>query len=317
MEAGAAAVEDWIKAVGWDGPFVNTNKWLVSGHSNGGNPKHWAHCWDTNTYNSKVKVPGMPLRIDLTKFSGLLRSLATRPYKVSNPMLNVFLRLDLTLHVIEYVPYQLWIEADTRVTSVIQKALQSYRHELLVRNFESIRVIQQHGSADDNVPAYHSRRMNQLILQSNSTKSSSYVELKGKGHWFDGVMSTPQLRDFYADILDLKAEMPALPQTFSIAIANPADMGPRGGLKVDQLNIPGQLGIIDVSRNASMWTMTTSNIRRFHIERDSSAIPTLKLAIDDDCLVLTRGEEASDLSLVRTGSGHWQVSNLDRIQSTS
>ncbi len=39
MEAGAAAIVDWIKVVGWTGPSVSTKRWLVSGHSNGGRQK--------------------------------------------------------------------------------------------------------------------------------------------------------------------------------------------------------------------------------------------------------------------------------------
>ena len=36
VEAGAAAIKDWIKDVDWKGPPVDTSSWLVSGHSNGG-----------------------------------------------------------------------------------------------------------------------------------------------------------------------------------------------------------------------------------------------------------------------------------------
>lgn len=135
----------------------------------------------------------------------------------------------------DYVPYQMWREADSGVRHVLDSCLQSYRHELLVGTFDGIPTLIQHGAADDNVPAYHSRRMNQLIIQSNKEAPPTYVELEGKGHWFDGVMTTLQLRDFYAHILDLEALRPALPQSFSVVVSNPADMGSRGGLVVDQL----------------------------------------------------------------------------------
>jgi len=202
----------------------------------------------------------------------------------------------------------MWREADPRVTSLLQDSLQSFRHELLVCNFDGIATLQQHGGADDNVPAYHSRRMNQLITQSNGTAAAAYVELKDKGHWFDGVMSTSPLRKFYADILDLQAELPRIPQSFRIVIANPADMGPRGGLVVDQLRISGQLGKIDVSRGASTWTITTSNIRRFHFESSSSAALPLEIVIDGNRLGVSLDERSFDCWVVRSLSGHWQVS---------
>ena len=36
VEAAAAAIPDWIESVGWRGSSVNVDRWLVSGHSNGG-----------------------------------------------------------------------------------------------------------------------------------------------------------------------------------------------------------------------------------------------------------------------------------------
>ncbi len=36
IEAAIRAITDWIDTNGWKGPLVDINKWLVSGHSNGG-----------------------------------------------------------------------------------------------------------------------------------------------------------------------------------------------------------------------------------------------------------------------------------------
>ena len=36
VEAAIKAIPDWIKIVGWKWPSVDADKWLVSGHSNGG-----------------------------------------------------------------------------------------------------------------------------------------------------------------------------------------------------------------------------------------------------------------------------------------
>ena len=36
VEAAAAAILDWIESVGWRGSSVDVDRWLVSGHSNGG-----------------------------------------------------------------------------------------------------------------------------------------------------------------------------------------------------------------------------------------------------------------------------------------
>jgi hypothetical protein len=36
VEAAVAAIPAWIESIGWDGPGVDTKRWLVAGHSNGG-----------------------------------------------------------------------------------------------------------------------------------------------------------------------------------------------------------------------------------------------------------------------------------------
>lgn len=98
-------------------------------------------------------------------------------------LLPVRLLIDLR----EYVPFQFWTVAHPKIRCILDCALSSYRHELLLENINS-HVMQQHGSADDNVPAYHSRRLFQLQLQSRSAPDkTTYVELQGKNHWFDGM----------------------------------------------------------------------------------------------------------------------------------
>ncbi|MCJ1244305.1 hypothetical protein MMC30_001503, partial [Trapelia coarctata] len=184
-----------------------------------------------------------------------------------------------------YVPYQFWEEADPKLASVLQNSLVSYRHEVLMDNLAGIPILQQHGGGDDNVPTYHSRRLKQLITESGW--KSRFVELAGEGHWFDGIMTTEPLRDFYRNISKNDAVETALPNTFSIVVPNSGDMGSRGGILVDQLISPDQLGKITVIRssNASKWTLRTSNIHRLHFSqtRRSSKLP--EYVEIDDCFL--------------------------------
>lgn len=187
--------------------------------------------------------------------------------------------------------------------------MNSYRHELLVENFAGIPVLQQHGSADDNVPAYHSRRLNQLI--SNTGGSSEYVELQGAGHWFDGVMTTRPLRDFYLYHLAKHRILPALPLQFSIVVANPAEMGSRGGIVVDQLIAPEKYGRVHVERipSSDIWILRTRNILRFHLSYLPSA--DIRLQIDDspEVFILDRSQENANV-FSRLTDGLWQVSGM-------
>ena len=211
-----------------------------------------------------------------------------------------------------YVPYQMWAEADPKVIMLLRNSMRSFRHELLTSNFKGIPIVQQHVSADNNVPAFHSRRMNQLISQTNTNSDHQYVELKGKGHWFDGIMTTAPLLEFY-DIIGREVDGPRLPQEFTIVIANPADMGARGGLIVDQLHNPDQLGTINVERHptSKSWILRTSNILRFHfISTQKSDIEPHKLIVDQCPLELPTGREKFDWWLVRFEQGLWHVRKL-------
>ena len=214
----------------------------------------------------------------------------------------------------------MWKETDPRVTSLLQASLRGFRHELLVSNFHGIPILQQHGSADDNVPAFHSRRLNELISQSAGGIAPKYVELKGKGHWFEGVMSTPSLRVFYRDILRDEATWPKLPQKFTVIVANPADMGPRGSVLVDQLISPDQLGKVEVVMTPTLasWVLKTSNILRFHLclTNASDTLPR-NLVVDNSSLNLPPGDKNPLFWLVRSDEGSWHVSSYHLIFDTA
>lgn len=203
----------------------------------------------------------------------------------------------------------MWAEADPRITMLLQTSMRSFRHELLIPNFKGIPLMQQHGSADKNVPVFHSRRMNQLISLTDADSPHQYIELKGRSHWFDGVMTTLPLLDFY-DILGREDDWAKLPQHFTIMIANPADMGVRGGLLVDQLISPDQLGTIDVERcpTSATWVLRTSNILRFRLipTKNASILPH-RFIIDQSLLDLPSLKEGIAWWLIRSEQGFWHV----------
>ena len=179
----------------------------------------------------------------------------------------------------------MWTETDPRINCVVQSSLSSFRHELLVVNFEGIPTMLQHGDADDNVPTFHSRRFNQLAMETGEKLPESYSELPNEGHWYDGVMTTAPLRSFYERNLDDDASKHSLPDPFQLVVANPGEMGSRGGVSVDQLCSPGQLGKIRISRQTSPPTLRleTSNVKRFHFTSEKLfIIPSTTLIIDND-----------------------------------
>jgi hypothetical protein len=134
------------------------------------------------------------------------------------------------------VPYHLWHEADPRKTAIVQASLNTYKHELLTPNMRGTPIFQQHGQDDDNVPVYHSRRMHQLVGEEDWW--TDYIEVPGKGHWWEGVMTEAWLSGFLTHFLNEQPWIPVLPYTFSVVVANPGDTGPKGGIAIDQLEEP-------------------------------------------------------------------------------
>ncbi|KAL1607567.1 hypothetical protein SLS59_002536 [Nothophoma quercina] len=217
VEAAIDSIPAWIQSSRWSGPAVDINRWIVSGHSNGGQGTRYA--------------------------------LTHRPDKV----LAAF-SVSGYASIQKYVPYELWQPADSRRTSIISASLNSYRHEMLMANAKNIPVQQQHGEIDDNVPAYHSRFLAQQLNLSGV--NSSYNEVPGQNHWWDGVMTTPELIGFYYNQTKNEEQLPRELEEFSIVVGDPGDMGSKGGVKVTQLEDPGQYGKVHVRGH----TVKTSNV---------------------------------------------------------
>ncbi|KAF8468375.1 hypothetical protein BDZ91DRAFT_695632 [Kalaharituber pfeilii] len=224
VEAAIFAIPHWIRSIGWSRQSVDTHKLVVTGHSNGGQGT-----WYALTHNSDKIIAAIPL-------SGYLSIPA-------------------------YVPYHMWHEADAKKIGLVLAAMNPYRHELLVENCVGTPVMQGHGQLDDNVPAFHSRRMR--LLSSEAGLDTDYIEFPGRAHWWDGVMTDGDIPSFLNYYIDAKPEIPVLPSAFRIVIANPADMGARGGIIVEQLHVYDQIGKIDVERKGELWEIKTQNIRKW------------------------------------------------------
>ncbi|KAK5058611.1 hypothetical protein LTR84_010874 [Exophiala bonariae] len=242
VEAAITMIPDWIKNIKWTGPGVCLHRVLVAGHSNGGQGT-----WFFSTHR--------PDRV-------LAAAAASGYTSIEN-----------------YVPFTLWQEADPWQTAVVQTARGNYRHELLVENLIGIPILQQHGSIDDNVPAYHSRLMNALLV--GVGQPANYSELRDRGHWFEGVMTTQSMRDFYSLFLKCGISQKQTPRQFSFIVPNSHDMGSRYGIFVDQLSTPDRMGkvhaLVSETESGVQWRLKTTNIQRLRLERVSG----LNLAADE------------------------------------
>lgn len=176
-------------------------------------------------------------------------------------------------------------------------------------------MLVQHGGADDNVPTLHSRRMKQ---QSDSHSSlMEFVELDGKGHWFEGVMTTPPLLQFYQRLLAGRLNKTDVPSAFSVVIADPAGMGSKHGLLVDQKICPDQLGRMDVSidKMGEIWRIQTSNVLRFHVWNGRPEGAARKIVVvDGHTISLPPGNNDNAFTFDLSNDGCWNV-RLNAIES--
>ncbi|KAI4727893.1 hypothetical protein E4T49_04322 [Aureobasidium sp. EXF-10728] len=272
VEAAVKAIPGWIESIGWNGPGVNTKRWLVVGHSNGG--------------------------------QGTWYALTHRPD-------NIFAAAPISGYssIQNYVPYDLWQPVPPVVRALLDASLSSYRHELLLENVKGIHILQQHGGIDDNVPAFHSRLMNQLIRQQGA--NSSYVELQGKNHWFDGIMTTDPLSEFFEQELNDLARPLRVPEAFTLVVANPADSGPKFGVEILHLRRQGQLGKIHVSFSSSECFVRSSNVLSLRLP---SMYPrTHDIVVDGQRIKLSLEAGSNDLWL--SPDGTWKYKVLPEYQS--
>lgn len=219
VEAAIEAVPAWMESVGWKGPGIDINRWIMSGHSNGGQGT-----WYALTHRPDKIVAAAPV-------SGYAS-------------------------IQKYVPYELWQPADPRRTAIVSASLNSYRHETLMANARGIPIQQQHGEVDDNVPAYHSRFLSQQLYLAGA--NSSYNEVPGENHWWDTVMTTQELVEFYYAQTRNTDVLPRMLDEFTIVVGDPGDMGSKAGIKVLQLIDPGQYGRVEVKGHVIRTTNVMS-----------------------------------------------------------
>ncbi|KAF9883033.1 hypothetical protein FE257_004316 [Aspergillus nanangensis] len=271
IQAAVDAIPRWAEKVGWQGSHASLNDWIVVGHSNGGQGT-----WYISThYPDKVR--------------------AAAPVSGYSSIEN-------------YVPYNMLQESQAIVAYVLEKSRSSFRHELLLENMAGIPILQQHGSDDDNVPVYHSRLLHELLERTQWP--SKYNELPGKNHWFDGVLTTTDLLEFYNENTPL-SRPDRVPQIFTMVIPSSGNMASKGGIYVDQLQSPDVNGRIEVIRDLknNSWSLRTQNIHRFHLTNELyvASLPTC-LVLDGKHTFLVDPDQRNTTWYLKDIQGRWTVS---------
>jgi predicted esterase len=222
--ASITAIPSWIVHTGWAGVGVDKEKWFVGGHSNGGQGT-----WFTLLHHPDKVFAASPL-------SGYLS-------------------------IQSYVPYTLWRPTIApKKRAVLDATGASFHAGLLASNAKGIPVLIQHGGEDDNVPVYHSRLMTQLLGEAGV--ESTFVEVPGQGHWWDGVVTTDVLVDFYKEQFGRAHVERNVPRRFKVIVANPVDHSGMYGVRVLYLLEYGELGrvVVEWDEEEMVWRFETENV---------------------------------------------------------
>lgn len=209
----------------------------------------------------------------------------------------------------DYVPFNLWQPSSPAKRLLLEASLNTYSHQLLVENTKGIPIMIQHGGADDNVPAYHSRLMWKQLHQAESNAELS--ELPDAGHWFDDVMTTPGLAAFYNEYLgEHNLERQPLDQ-FVVLSANPGDTGSRFGIRISHLIRPEIIGRIGASRleGEGRYNFKTFNVHRLEMLRTFLEGGCTTIDNEEVC-DSSQGDNSGSVIFSRSGNENWQAVSL-------
>ncbi|KAF9107795.1 hypothetical protein BGX29_004854 [Mortierella sp. GBA35] len=245
----------------------------------------------------------------------------------------------------QYVPFSSWLKS-----SIVE-----FDNDVHMSNTVGLPILARTGSVDDNVPPFHSRKMVRLGQENaHNTTAIRLSEVPGEGHWFTGVLQDAEMLVFlkqhlHDDIITLASQSsntytadkaqavvhPPFPSKCEITVINPAGMGSKCGIQVEQLRIPYRKGTIKVEivkdihggKPSSTWVISTKNIRRFGF----SGLPSIlqrrgrvsQVIINGAPIVLTNDDDDDDVMTLESGlsfvnedgsskkGGRWQMSRSD------
>jgi len=154
---------------------------------------------------------------------------------------------------------------DPTLRGILYSSAAEWSTDLYVANAVGVPFLARVGGNDTSVPPWHLRRFARLLDQETGQPGTAELsEVPGRGHWFNGVVGDKEMQRFYDR--HLYGPLPPLPRRFASVTLNPASSSGRGGLRIEQLEVPYRLARIEVERGedaAGPWQLRTENVRRF------------------------------------------------------
>lgn len=232
VDAALAAVPDWTHENVWPGPGADLKRIIVTGHSNGGH----------GTWHMALHQPDR-----------IVAAAAASGYS----------------SIENYVPFTMWNTMEPAKAAILSSARSSFQQELFISNLKSTPMLVQHGGDDHNVPAYHSRLMKSIAA--GHSLDFQLAEFEGKGHWWDGVMTTKPMLKFFREHLTDRVTTAWIPDNFTLTTADDCDFGSMHGINIEQHRSPDMLASVTVATvlnpdGQRLSTLTIRNVRRLRID---------------------------------------------------
>jgi len=133
--------------------------------------------------------------------------------------------------------------ADPALMGVLSASLSPYNNDLYLSNLAHIPCLALHGGSDSNVPPRHSRSHANIISSWQHDKSAvEVVEVKGKDHWWEGMMRHPRVDSFIKKVFEgAKRDWDEERlKGFTLTTACPDESGGRAGIRIAELETPGR-----------------------------------------------------------------------------
>jgi len=173
---------------------------------------------------------------------------------------------------------------DPTLRGILQSSVAEWNTDLYVANAVGVPVLVRVGGNDTSVPPWQLRRFARLLDEESGQRDAVHIsEVPGQGHWFNGVVGDAEMQHFYER--HLYGPLPPLPRRFAAVTLNPSSSGGRGGLRIEQLQVPYRLARIDVDCSpegtSGPWQLRTENVRRFTFEAPRGRdLPAMGFVVD-------------------------------------
>lgn len=196
-------------------------------------------------------------------------------------------------------------ENPTPVESILRRAANVSRTQLLASNYAQFGIYVLHGDADDNVPVDHARAMRDLLQATHP--NFAYHEQPGAGHWWgDECMDWPPLFDF---LRANERPLPELESPIDFATVNPGVSAQSLWLEIEQQERSLELSRVKATVGTSTVTLETENVRS--LEFSMMGFPRVRarsLIVDSDTLRVSDApaRASGDLGVVKGSNGRWE-----------